>query len=92
MFAPTPGAMSEAQDFIGEICKDDVSLQGCSDAFLVIVQNTFTALYQRDLNPRLLQYTCVYIHVHKHACLLLLQQEQQLEFGAIYSATIIEIR
>uniref|UniRef100_A0AAQ4S393 polyribonucleotide nucleotidyltransferase n=1 Tax=Gasterosteus aculeatus aculeatus TaxID=481459 RepID=A0AAQ4S393_GASAC len=42
VFAPTPGAMSEAQDFIGEICKDD--------------------------------------------------QEQQLEFGAIYSATIIEIR
>ncbi|XP_037322269.2 polyribonucleotide nucleotidyltransferase 1, mitochondrial isoform X1 [Pungitius pungitius] len=42
VFAPTPGAMSEAQDFIGEICKDD--------------------------------------------------QEQQLEFGAIYSATIVEIR
>ncbi|KAM8858501.1 polyribonucleotide nucleotidyltransferase 1, mitochondrial [Spinachia spinachia] len=42
VFAPTPGAMSEAQDFIGEISKDD--------------------------------------------------QEQQLEFGAIYSATIIEIR
>lgn len=26
MFAPTPGAMSEAQEFIKEICKDDVSL------------------------------------------------------------------
>uniref|UniRef100_A0A3Q3H163 polyribonucleotide nucleotidyltransferase n=1 Tax=Labrus bergylta TaxID=56723 RepID=A0A3Q3H163_9LABR len=42
VFAPTPGAMHEAQDFIGEICKDD--------------------------------------------------QEQQLEFGAIYTATITEIR
>lgn len=42
VFAPTPGAMSEAQDFIGKICKDD--------------------------------------------------QEQQLEFGAIYTATITEIR
>ncbi|XP_026165932.1 polyribonucleotide nucleotidyltransferase 1, mitochondrial [Mastacembelus armatus] len=42
VFAPTPGAMNEAQDFISEICKDD--------------------------------------------------QEQQLEFGAIYTATIIEIR
>lgn len=42
MFAPTPGAMNEAQDFIREVCKDD--------------------------------------------------QEQQLEFGAIYTATISEIR
>uniref|UniRef100_A0AAQ6AQH9 Polyribonucleotide nucleotidyltransferase 1, mitochondrial n=1 Tax=Amphiprion ocellaris TaxID=80972 RepID=A0AAQ6AQH9_AMPOC len=42
VFAPTPGAMHEAQDFISEICKDD--------------------------------------------------QEQQLEFGAIYTATITEIR
>uniref|UniRef100_A0A7N6BNJ1 polyribonucleotide nucleotidyltransferase n=1 Tax=Anabas testudineus TaxID=64144 RepID=A0A7N6BNJ1_ANATE len=42
VFAPTPGAMNEAQDFITEICKDD--------------------------------------------------QEQQLEFGAIYTATITEIR
>ncbi|TNN63719.1 Polyribonucleotide nucleotidyltransferase 1, mitochondrial [Liparis tanakae] len=42
VFAPTPGAMNEAQDFIGEVCKDD--------------------------------------------------QEQQLDFGAIYTATIIEIR
>lgn len=24
MFAPTPGAMSEAQEFIVEVCKDDV--------------------------------------------------------------------
>lgn len=42
VFAPTPGAMNEAQDFISDICKDD--------------------------------------------------QEQQLEFGGIYTATIIEIR
>ncbi|XP_041921128.1 polyribonucleotide nucleotidyltransferase 1, mitochondrial [Alosa sapidissima] len=42
VFAPTPGAMSEAQEFITEICKDD--------------------------------------------------QEHQLEFGAIYTATITEIR
>uniref|UniRef100_A0A3Q1EKQ6 polyribonucleotide nucleotidyltransferase n=1 Tax=Acanthochromis polyacanthus TaxID=80966 RepID=A0A3Q1EKQ6_9TELE len=42
VFAPTPGAMHEAQDFISEICKDD--------------------------------------------------QEQQLEFGAIYTAIITEIR
>ncbi|XP_056147765.1 polyribonucleotide nucleotidyltransferase 1, mitochondrial [Lampris incognitus] len=42
VFAPTPGAMNEAQDFINEICKDD--------------------------------------------------QEQQLEFGAVYTATITEIR
>uniref|UniRef100_A0A3Q4AXU4 Polyribonucleotide nucleotidyltransferase 1, mitochondrial n=1 Tax=Mola mola TaxID=94237 RepID=A0A3Q4AXU4_MOLML len=42
VFAPTPGAMNEAQDFLSEICKDD--------------------------------------------------QEQQLEFGAIYTATITEIR
>lgn len=42
VFAPTPGAMNEAQVFIGEVCKDD--------------------------------------------------QEQQLDFGAIYTATIIEIR
>uniref|UniRef100_UPI0037E94A8F polyribonucleotide nucleotidyltransferase 1, mitochondrial n=1 Tax=Semicossyphus pulcher TaxID=241346 RepID=UPI0037E94A8F len=42
VFAPTPGAMHEAQEFITEICKDD--------------------------------------------------QEQQLEFGAIYTATILEIR
>uniref|UniRef100_A0A671XX61 polyribonucleotide nucleotidyltransferase n=1 Tax=Sparus aurata TaxID=8175 RepID=A0A671XX61_SPAAU len=42
VFAPTPGAMAEAQEFITDICKDD--------------------------------------------------QEQQLEFGAVYSATITEIR
>ncbi|KAL2083253.1 hypothetical protein ACEWY4_021026 [Coilia grayii] len=42
VFAPTPGAMSEAQEFITEICKDD--------------------------------------------------QEHHLEFGAIYTATITEIR
>uniref|UniRef100_A0A667ZK37 Polynucleotide phosphorylase 1 n=1 Tax=Myripristis murdjan TaxID=586833 RepID=A0A667ZK37_9TELE len=42
VFAPTPGAMNEAQDFITEVCKDD--------------------------------------------------QEQQLEFGAVYTATICEIR
>lgn len=42
VFAPSPGAMHEAQEFISEICKDD--------------------------------------------------QEQQLEFGAVYSATITEIR
>ncbi|TRY74143.1 hypothetical protein DNTS_026686 [Danionella cerebrum] len=42
VFAPTPAAMSEAQEIIKDICKDD--------------------------------------------------QEQQLEFGAIYSATIVEIR
>ncbi|CAB1343769.1 unnamed protein product [Coregonus sp. 'balchen'] len=42
VFAPTPGAMNEAQEFITEICKDD--------------------------------------------------QEQQLEFGAVYTATIMEIR
>uniref|UniRef100_A0A674F160 Polyribonucleotide nucleotidyltransferase 1, mitochondrial n=1 Tax=Salmo trutta TaxID=8032 RepID=A0A674F160_SALTR len=42
VFAPTPGAMNEAQEFITEICKDD--------------------------------------------------QEQLLEFGAVYTATIMEIR
>uniref|UniRef100_A0AAY5EPP8 polyribonucleotide nucleotidyltransferase n=1 Tax=Electrophorus electricus TaxID=8005 RepID=A0AAY5EPP8_ELEEL len=42
VFAPTPSAMNEAQEFIAEVCKDD--------------------------------------------------QEQQLEFGAVYTATIIEIR
>uniref|UniRef100_A0A3B5B9M7 polyribonucleotide nucleotidyltransferase n=1 Tax=Stegastes partitus TaxID=144197 RepID=A0A3B5B9M7_9TELE len=42
VFAPTPGAMQEAQEFIKEICKDD--------------------------------------------------QDQQLEFGAVYTATITEIR
>ncbi|XP_068183367.1 polyribonucleotide nucleotidyltransferase 1, mitochondrial [Antennarius striatus] len=42
VFAPTPGAMNEAQEIIGEICMDD--------------------------------------------------QEDQLEFGAIYTATITEIR
>ncbi|XP_022537599.2 polyribonucleotide nucleotidyltransferase 1, mitochondrial [Astyanax mexicanus] len=42
VFAPTPNAMNEAQEFITEICKDD--------------------------------------------------QEQQLEFGAIYTATITELR
>ncbi|XP_042562413.1 polyribonucleotide nucleotidyltransferase 1, mitochondrial [Clupea harengus] len=42
VFAPTPGAMSEAQEFIVEVCKDD--------------------------------------------------QDHQLEFGAIYTATITEIR
>ncbi|KAL0964527.1 hypothetical protein UPYG_G00325190 [Umbra pygmaea] len=42
VFAPTPGAMNEAQEFITEICKDD--------------------------------------------------QEQQLEFGSVYTATITEIR
>ncbi|KAK1170489.1 polyribonucleotide nucleotidyltransferase 1, mitochondrial-like [Acipenser oxyrinchus oxyrinchus] len=42
IFAPTPSAMYEAQEFISEICKDD--------------------------------------------------QEQQLEFGAVYTATITEIR
>uniref|UniRef100_A0A8C5AN07 polyribonucleotide nucleotidyltransferase n=1 Tax=Gadus morhua TaxID=8049 RepID=A0A8C5AN07_GADMO len=42
VFAPTPGAMNEAQDFITDVCKDD--------------------------------------------------QEQQLEFGAVYTASIIEIR
>ncbi|MGH0127529.1 UNVERIFIED_CONTAM: hypothetical protein FKN15_052740 [Acipenser sinensis] len=42
VFAPTPSAMHEAQEFISEICKDD--------------------------------------------------QEQQLEFGAVYTATITEIR
>ncbi|XP_036439038.1 polyribonucleotide nucleotidyltransferase 1, mitochondrial [Colossoma macropomum] len=42
IFAPTPSAMNEAQEFITEICKDD--------------------------------------------------QEQQLEFGAVYTATITEIR
>uniref|UniRef100_A0A3Q2CRM7 Polyribonucleotide nucleotidyltransferase 1, mitochondrial n=1 Tax=Cyprinodon variegatus TaxID=28743 RepID=A0A3Q2CRM7_CYPVA len=42
VFAPTPGAMNEAQDFIKEICKDD--------------------------------------------------QDHQLEFGAVYTATITEIR
>uniref|UniRef100_A0A8C6KLJ0 polyribonucleotide nucleotidyltransferase n=1 Tax=Nothobranchius furzeri TaxID=105023 RepID=A0A8C6KLJ0_NOTFU len=42
VFAPTPGAMNEAQEFIREVCKDD--------------------------------------------------QEQQLEFGAVYTATITEIR
>lgn len=25
VFAPTPGAMNEAQEFISDICKDDVS-------------------------------------------------------------------
>ena len=25
VFAPTPGAMGEAQDFIADVCKDDVS-------------------------------------------------------------------
>ncbi|XP_028845287.1 polyribonucleotide nucleotidyltransferase 1, mitochondrial [Denticeps clupeoides] len=42
LFAPTPSAMNEAQEFIAEICKDD--------------------------------------------------QEHQLEFGAVYTATITEIR
>lgn len=27
VFAPTPGAMNEAQEFISDICKDDVSQQ-----------------------------------------------------------------
>lgn len=42
VFAPTPGAMSEAQEFIRDVCRDD--------------------------------------------------QEQQLEFGAVYTATVTEIR
>lgn len=25
VFAPTPGAMHEAQDFISDVCKDDVN-------------------------------------------------------------------
>ncbi|KAL1263594.1 hypothetical protein QQF64_006333 [Cirrhinus molitorella] len=42
VFAPTPGAMNEAQEFVRDVCRDD--------------------------------------------------QEQQLEFGAVYTATITEIR
>lgn len=29
VFAPTPGAMHEAREFIGEICKDDVRTDFC---------------------------------------------------------------
>lgn len=33
VFAPTPGAMNEAQDFITEVCKDDVSLSWNNERF-----------------------------------------------------------
>lgn len=29
MFAPTPSAMHEAREFIGELCKDDVRTNFC---------------------------------------------------------------
>uniref|UniRef100_A0A3Q4HHA6 Polyribonucleotide nucleotidyltransferase 1, mitochondrial n=1 Tax=Neolamprologus brichardi TaxID=32507 RepID=A0A3Q4HHA6_NEOBR len=36
VFAPTPGAMNEAQHFISEICKDDVSLPHFSSVLLLL--------------------------------------------------------
>lgn len=81
VFAPSPGAMNEAQDFISDICKDDVSLT-------FIIQKSY-------------MYTVQYVWFQLHVCMhifkfifvsFVLQQEQQLEFGAIYTATITEIR
>lgn len=42
VFAPTPGAMNEAQDFITEICKDDVSFTTCR---IIIFISIFIKLF-----------------------------------------------
>ena len=72
IFAPKPGAMHEARDFITDICKDDVSIE------LLIV--TFFSYLLLLFSLWILWF------------ILYLQQEQQLEFGAVYTATITEIR
>lgn len=49
VFAPTPGAMHEAREFIGEICKDDVSSHFCLSsrvclcAFVLLVSFFFSS-------------------------------------------------
>lgn len=69
VFAPTPGAMHEAREFIGEICKDDVSSHFCLSSRVCSLCLCLTGFL-----------------------FFLLQQEVNLEFGAIYTATITEIR
>lgn len=79
MFAPTPGAMNEVLDFISEISKDDVSFsysQGNKGTSDKTTNVSYVTNGMRSIYRR---------------CFLL-QQEQQLDFGAIYTATIIEIR
>lgn len=69
VFAPTPGAMHEAREFIGEICKDDVRTDFCR----LLSQFAFCDSVLLFSFPPL-------------------QQEVNLEFGAVYTATITEIR
>lgn len=81
VFAPTPGAMNEAQDFISDICKDDVSFQHTAR-----FRKSLTLTYSNDLPHHIsvltksltVIWTCVWIHgctcvctvlyVHEHTC------------------------
>lgn len=76
MFAPTPGAMHEVLEFVSEISKDDVSFPPREE-----MRQTRIEFIVHVINEKYVHRRCFW-----------LQQEQQLEFGAVYSATITEIR
>ncbi len=59
MFAPTPGAMNEAQAFISDICKDDVSLHHLKNCIF---------LKKLMLNPEQQSHEQ---YVHEHTCAFL---------------------
>lgn len=47
VFAPTPGAMNEAQDLICDICKDDVSLSTSLGDLFQILQTQEIMMFYR---------------------------------------------
>lgn len=113
VFAPTPGAMNEAQDFIADVCKDDVSPQHAffsdwqeptshwlsknhwSQCYIGVKPSLKTLKIQKWKITFHLTFSCVNMHVYVYLQFDLIffpQQEQQLEFGAIYTASIVELR
>lgn len=84
MFAPSPGAMHEAQEFISDICKDDVSQS--SHVLSLCVHVSLSDSMQKIFFPLVDKSSTEFFFSN------FLQQEQQLEFGAVYTATITEMR
>ncbi len=80
VFAPSPGAMSEAQEFIREVCRDDVCVMlRCSDESR---DQTLTLVFCSAAGAAAGVRSRVHGHRHRDQVEFSLSQHQRLSFGS----------
>uniref|UniRef100_A0A8C5IQN6 polyribonucleotide nucleotidyltransferase n=1 Tax=Junco hyemalis TaxID=40217 RepID=A0A8C5IQN6_JUNHY len=79
VFAPTPGAMHEAREFIGEICKDDVSSHFCLSSTVCSLDSGVMVKLYPNMTPVLLHNSQLDQRKIKHPSALGLEVGQEIQ-------------